>query len=83
MRSPGVSGPTPDGVPVVMTSPGLQRHEPRDVLDEIGHRENQLARVGVVTALAVHPAFDAELRRIEAHRDAGTDRAEGVEALGA
>ena len=23
MRSPGVSGPTPDGVPVVMTSPGL------------------------------------------------------------
>ena len=74
MRSPGVSGPTPDGVPVVITSPGFERHEARDVLDQIRHREDQLAGVGVVAPLAVDPALDVELRRIEADRDARADR---------
>ena len=52
----------------------IQRHEPRDVLDQVRHREDQLARVGVVTPLAVHPAFDVELRRIEADGNARPDR---------
>ena len=39
---------------------GLQRAEAREPLDQLGHREDQLAGVRVLALLAVHPALDVE-----------------------
>src|SRR5688500_5792621 len=63
--------------------PWIQGHEPRDVLDQIGYRKDQFARVRLLPPFGVDPAFDVKRRRIEADGNARSNRREGVEALGA
>src|SRR5262245_57074447 len=62
---------------------GLERHEAGHVLYQGRDREDELIGVRVLAAVAVHPAFDLELRRVEAHGDAGSEGRERIEALGA
>src|SRR6266853_648434 len=62
----------------------VERHARRQHRDLLGGIEDQLARVGVLHQLAVHPQLDSELMRIaEVPRrdDPGPERAGTVEAL--
>ena len=61
----------------------VERQKRDDELDQLRHREDQLMRVRRLPLLAVDPALDREVGRIEPDGDARTDRRERVEALGA
>ena len=83
MRSPGTSGPTPDGVPVVMTSPGsrVQKRVSHSITSGTGKISSRVLECCRFSPLTQPSTSSSD--GIEADGDARADRREGVEALGA
>ena len=59
---------TPAGVPVLMTSPGQQRHELADVAHHFGDREDLLRRRAVLLQLTVDPQPQTQRLRVAGPR---------------
>jgi hypothetical protein len=60
-----------------------QRHHRGDEPHEMVHRKDQLARVRRLAPLAVDERLDGQRTAVVSRQDAGPDRGEGVEPLGA
>ena len=78
-------GPTPAGVPVLITSPGQQGHELRHVADQRRHVEDHVGGGALLLDLAVDLEPEARRRERRAARRASTrngpERREAVGAL--
>ena len=61
--------PTPDGVPVVMTSPGSSVTTSLAAADQLGDRADHVGGGLVLLQLAVHPQPQPQVLRV---RDTGT-----------
>src|SRR5258708_9322696 len=62
----------------------FEGHDLRNVTDHYVERENKILRVAGLPHIAIHPGFDLNAGPgIAAVGNDGSDRAEGVEALGA
>ena len=87
-RPPRRAGRRPSGVPVRITSPGLEGHHRRDVGDQPGRREHHVravvpsCRTSPLTRRA-HRERPTRPPRQAPPRDPRPERAEGVEALAA
>ena len=76
--------PTPGGVPVLITSPGQQRHEPAQVAHERRHVEDHLVGAAPLALLAVDGEPHGQLLRVAdlvRRREERPERREGVLAL--
>ena len=76
--------PTPGGVPVMMTSPGNQRHETARIGDRFDDREDHLAGVAGLHPLAIHIQPHAEVLNVGdlvLRHQPGADGREAVMAL--
>ena len=87
--SPGLSqtggsvfAPFLTGVPVEIMSPGFERHERRDVNDDVGEREDHVRRGVVLRDLAVLAHGQVQrLGQVDVGCDPRADAAGGVEIL--
>ncbi len=86
MRSPGLTAPTPAGVPVGMRSPGSRVMVCGDVAEELGDGEDEVAGGALLLDGAVEAGGDGDglaAGGVDLVGDDGADGAEGVEALAA
>ena len=82
-RFGSMNSPTPQGVPVRITSPGSSVKRVRAEADQLGDAEDHLRGVGVLQQLAVDLRGHAQVLRVVDLDELGPERAEGVQALGA